>query len=348
VRDASKGALIDELQMNNYAAQASAQTWSEFIDELYDDVWTLYGEFKAGFKVAGKDEKSYFGLQAASGSRKKQTTYHAKEEPPVEHCCGKRHRTTIPYRSAYIHKPFDFMGLPPEIRSHILQYALAPGMVSLNSCAHHLPRGTTPSLAPGLLSMSRQLKHEVEGLLEENTFIVNVYLHNGTRPTIHRTQLPPHILPKITSLVLVLDTIDIEEGLVDYKYHYDWRQLQALTSLKHLRITGFSDRANPVDVLRWREIIGQIVKRVSASCNIEYGTRSALERQHVRGMARAVENSGCTYYGSNWEEGEEGAPTMEANVEDIKMAAGSLAPDVVQGALSGVVSTSYWRLENQD
>jgi len=172
------------------------------------------------------------------------------------------------YRKEYVGRPFDFMGLPPKLRARVYEFALAPGVVSLRSCTHHMPRGTIPALAPSLLSTSWQLKQEAETLLESNTFVFNLYLQSGYRSVIHRSQLSLILLPKITSLTFVIDVVSIESGLVDYRYHHDWRQLQALMALTQLRITGLDRRDAPSTVTRWIEILGQIVKRVPAGCRI--------------------------------------------------------------------------------
>ncbi|KAK5172858.1 uncharacterized protein LTR77_002978 [Saxophila tyrrhenica] len=276
-----------------------------------------------------KEASRYFGAMTARKSRIKLSPWDQPENP-YETCCDHPTTPATEYRKEFLGTPFDLMGLPPELRVRIFELALAPGSVSLTSCAHQMPQSTFPVLTPALLRTSRQLKQEAEGLLEANTLIVNASLQSGTRSVIHRTEVPPALLSKIKRLVLVVDAINYNVGPPpESKVQFDWRQLQALTSLTHLRVIGLESPNSDVAVDFWELVLGEIVRRIPANCKLEYGAESPLEIAHVSRMARTIEKAPRRWAGSGPKK------VDEAAVAKLKQAAARVSANVEQGVKSG-------------
>jgi len=292
---------------------------------LYDETWKVYEECRTRWKLLGGNTTSGPGLDPFHGSQHHHETV-CGEPAQGDGLSGTRMALTSDYRKEFTNVPFDFMGLPPELRTRVYEYALVPGSVSLRTCAHHMPNGTWPVLSPGLLTSNRQINQEAGGLLEENTLIVDVFFHDAN-PIIHPHQLPTHLLPKINGLVLIIDVAGyfLEVQMVP---KYDWHQLQALTSLKHLRIVGVEQSTFSLSPGRWGEILTEVITRVPAGCKVEYGAEAELELAHVDDVARRTEKHEPCRVEEAW----------EMDVSMLEEAVSNLPATVVQGALSGVVS----------
>jgi hypothetical protein len=230
-------------------------------------------------------------------------------------------------------KPFRFLDLPPELRNQIYRKVLAPGTVSLVSCRHHNPRGTTPGLVPGILAACKQVRQEAADLLFENTFLVAFCpdFMGVRRSALHRAQLPLHVLSKITSLVLVVDCIRFRN------IHSDLTALQALTSLKTLRIIAIEEEAQQhvIPVASLSVVLQEIATRIPASCDVYYGSRPGREASFTIHMLDVLSTKSVDGVGDHPVE-----EVRETDVAKLREAAENVPDDVVQGSKSGEPPTS--------
>jgi hypothetical protein len=345
--------IVDDLFDHNCGSdpQDSEPTilQQRFADELLKDVMGLCEEYNRGWKVDGKDDLSYFDCSRESKKKEgfnfdKILNGEVKEgEMHRRRCCDvfkSKASTDEPvYRSEFLDKPFNFMGLAPELRNRVYRHALVPGTISLRSCSHHLPAGTNPATAAGLLSVNRLCNREAQGFLLENHFIVNVLVAKGTRSVIHRAQLPTHILPHLKSMTFVLD---MTEGPTSF--NCDWRQLQALTSLSLLRITVIDNSEQTRWLPHLTGVLSEIVMRVPADCKIEYGCITEEEDEHVGTMIdKCLEDKVVNICRKSDHEGH----AVEVEEVDLKDAAKAIPESVVPGVKSGVVSAVPTWLEKE-
>ncbi|CZT15243.1 uncharacterized protein RCC_12223 [Ramularia collo-cygni] len=182
---------------------------------------------------------------------------------------------------------FRFMDLPAELRDWVYKLSIIPtGFISLRSCAHHMPAGVFPAIATSIFGVSKAVNKEAEGLLLDNTIIVNGCLEWGSRSAIHRAQLPEHIIPLIKSLVIVIDFTRV----VRTARVADWRVAQGMIGLKRLRICGIAiDPANcPSSELS--TYLGIILERVPADCEVCFGEENggAEVEAHVQDMVEKI------------------------------------------------------------
>ena len=114
----------------------------------------------------------------------------------------------------------------------------------------------------------------------ENTFIADLFLDSTPiRPVLHRTQLPKHVLPKITKLVLVVDATRSGYPFCDFS------SLQALTALKSLRLTAIESTAAIRVAEDWEPILNEILIRVPKNCTFTYGNGGIEEvNSHAQEM----------------------------------------------------------------
>ncbi|KAK4549171.1 hypothetical protein LTR36_007629 [Oleoguttula mirabilis] len=155
--------------------------------------------------------------------------------------------------------PFRFMDLPPELRTWVYREALVLGTVELLSCKHGNPFGVTPSLTVGLLATCHQINHEAKGLIFENTFIAESW--PASKLMIKPKLIPHHVLPQLTSL-----TLGLEIGL-----DHDWRQMQAMTGLKEIKVRGLQDEQ--VKEAHCRAVITNILESLPATCVLNFWAR---------------------------------------------------------------------------
>lgn len=185
-------------------------------------------------------------------------------------------------------KRFRFMDLPPEMRCCVLKAGLTPGYISLRSCPHHLPAGIHPRITTPIFQTSKVINKEAEGLLFENTIIVNASIESGTRPAIHRKQLPEHILPHIKSLVIVVDFTRVVSNTARVA---DFRAVQGLTDLNTLRICGIA-MPDPLQMLpdHLATYLRIILERVPAGCEVLFGEKEGGPEveEHVQDMVRKM------------------------------------------------------------
>jgi hypothetical protein len=322
---------------------APSQDLLEFMVNTFDKLVRILEDWSTGWKADDRDDASYFaersfdqqegGLERQSKCNKAE---HSGDSKPRDNrpCCNKpKGPLKKEYRHEYLDRPFRFLDLAPELRNRIYKYALLPGTISLRSCGHHMPVGTAPGLGTGLLATCKQIHKEADGMLLENHIIADALLYNGVRTVLHPHQLPSHILPKSTHLSLVLDSTT--DGKFEVKS--DFRQLQALTSLKHLRVTGFALLKHPWTIADWRWVLSQIITRVPASCIVEYGFETKEEKAHLHAMARTIE-------GTVWKSRSDTVSVVEVS-KDLWRAAADGLQGVVAGEKSGVQSTRAFGLE---
>lgn len=225
---------------------------------------------------------------------------------------------------------FRFMDLPAELRLWVYESALTPtGHISLRSCAHHMPAGVHPQIATPLFCASKVVRKEAEGLLMENTIIVNGCLEFGSRPAIHRSQLPDHILPLVKSLVIVVDFTKI----VQTARVADWRVAQGLTGLKKLRICGIATKDPGNHLSEWLAThLHIILERVPADCSISFGQESGGTEveAHVLDMVEKIKAGGPHVMAST--------PVIDTYAVEgamLESAWMAIESDVVRGCKSG-------------
>ena len=271
------------------------QTWQdvgEFCDWLWKKVWEMIKNIKNEWKVEGRDDASYFGSgitrETSYGSRGWNGIYRESKSAEItdKPCCEiVAPAVAVQVSSGSPKVPFLFLDLPAELRDWVYKELFVIGsVVDLRSCGHHLPLGTSPKLTPGLLATCSQVQKEIGYLLLENTFMVNILL-DGTSSVIHSRQIPSHILPKLRNLVLVVN------GCGDPGPFKDWKPLQALTSLKSLRLVGIDVETTPHNVGWWTTTLKQAVERIPKDCKIDFGHRSETELGHITDMRRRLERA---------------------------------------------------------
>ena len=312
-----------------------AREVDKLVDECYEIVLHVKEEFRAGWKVRGKNEASYFGRgrieEQQDGRPSGQRNYWRDDDGQAKKetvCCRRQKKLPQhgPLPKNNDDRPFRCMDLPPELRNLIYRRMLAPGTVSLVSCAHHNPRGTAPGLVPSILATSKHVREEAADLLFENTFVANLHpsAEGFPRPALHRGQLPLHVLPKVKNLVLVVDSLRFTRP------NCDWTPLQALTSLKTLHITAIEEEKRPTDVEDLTIILTEIIRRIPATCEVHYGCSMPMVERFVHYMSDVL-----TQKPLHDRSGERIEETAGIGVARLKAAAENVSGDVIQGAKSG-------------
>ena len=301
---------------------------SEFADWLWTMIWKFKHDFTSGWRIVGKDDASYFGMGKDVESSQtpmldrdifSRGGHFSAMRADFNRCCELAPSPLPETRNAGTtdtDAPFRFLNLPPELRTWIYKEVLSPGLVSLRTCAHHIPYGTSPNITPGLLVTCKQINEEAAGLVLENTFIVDLYAsHTPTHRIMHRQHMPDHILTQITSLILVVDlgTIHADEFA---NVEANWRPLALLTSLQHLSIAGLPGALDTNDGSGWLRVIEEIVARTPSGCSIEVEAGNECVEQHIMGlMSRIKKKEG--HLGRSSEMKRVKVATLEAALQEI-------------------------------
>lgn len=210
---------------------------------------------------------------------------------------GRLMRDTREAREDKEEKAFRFMDLPAEMRTWVLRSALISGYISLRSCAQHMPAGVHPALPTSIFLISKSTKKEAEGMLLDNTIIVNASLQSSIRPAIHRKQLPEHILPFIKSLVIVIDLTKFVSTGDSTDRPIDWRTIQGLTGMKKLRICGITTPACHGHLSeRLSRDLSMICERIPTACEMSFGEVEGgpQVQAHVEDMVDKFQDDGDT------------------------------------------------------
>lgn len=260
---------------------------------------------------------------AEDGDRRSPADHNVDASPTLLHANQSK--------DAQRNEEFRFMDLPAEMRVLVYKSAITPtGFISLRSCAHHMPASVHPPIATSIFQLSKLVSKEAEGLLMDNTIIVNGCLEFGSRPAIHRSQLPEHILPHIQSLVLVVDFTRI----VHTMRVADWRAAQGLIGLKKLRICGIAKPDLKQQLSDWvMTHLRMILERVPADCEVTFGEDGGLDVEaHVMDMVAQIGTGGKNNCTNPDPVG--GAHAMSG--EQLEDAWKEIKNDVVRGCKSGL------------
>ena len=348
VRGATESDVKEYLVTARYGLDSSGET-SARIENLAEWIFRHVVNRESALRrgwAEETDDAIYFGkkpshelnsAKTSGGLRNDLLRFRGSENGPC--CVDMFSSRSIELQDHCVATPFRFLDLPVELRSWICHLLLAPGTVTLRSCAHHLPYGTSPVLTPGILATCKQVNQEAAGLIFKNTFIANVPLEPTgiPRPALHRSQLPFHALSRIRSLILIIDSAQYLSQ--PQPLNCDWAPLQALTSLTALRVTAIEGNEAML-VGEWVPVLTEIVIRVPAGCKIEYGCGSEEENRSVRDMVWRVARTNVLRLQNIVME------AMEMDVDVLKEAAERIPENVARGSKSGKTIPSRLPLSN--
>lgn len=232
--------------------------------------------------------------------------------------------------------PFRFLDLPAEMRNLIYRELLspAPGYIRLLTLQHSIKTtdgrpaySRRTKCQPLVLASCKQAyKEAVDIMYQENTVVICAQICNGNYPIINKRLLPDHVLPKLTSVVLV-----VENGTTSVANRPDfktvhWKQLQELTALQELRICMVERKDRPEKEKQW--ILEHIIERIPASCKISFEAQGGIEDGFVQEVL------------DEWEafkehRGLDAADAIEVDEADLKRMALQAHANVEQGVKSG-------------
>lgn len=196
-------------------------------------------------------------------------------------------------------RPFRFLDLPAELRNWVYEELL----VSKSGCLSMQRLGDVEHFEgvkfethysgchPAILVACKQIHREAKDILyQENTFMATVSAQPGTRPTLQRARFPLSMLPRLTSVVLVVDSI-VDGGVFrnlppDY-VKMNWMALQSLTGLKNLRICNVErqGQSQHEDHRKYKNLLlKEIIERIPADCVLAFGAVKGIERKYLDGV----------------------------------------------------------------
>lgn len=232
--------------------------------------------------------------------------------------------------------PFRFLDLPAEMRNLIYRELLspAPGYIRLLTLQYSIKTtdgrpaySRRTKCQPLVLASCKQAyKEAVDIMYQENTVVICAQICNGNYPIINKRLLPDHVLPKLTSVVLVVEngTSSVANRPDFNKVH--WKQLQELTALQELRICMVERKGRPDKEKQW--ILEHIIERIPASCHISFEARGGVEDGFVQEVL------------DEWEafkehRGLDAEDAIEVDEADLKRIALQAHANVEQGVKSG-------------
>lgn len=196
-------------------------------------------------------------------------------------------------------QPLRFLDLPPELRNWVYEELLVSktgylSMKRLGDVDHF--KGVKlethySGCHPAILAACKLVHREAKDILYQmNTIVSTVNAHPGTRPTLQMARFPLSMFPRLTSVVLVVDSI-VDGGVFrDLPPDYgkmNWMALQSLTGLKNLRICnverlGQSQREDHQK--HKNQLLKEIIERIPADCALAFGAIQGMERKYLDGV----------------------------------------------------------------
>jgi hypothetical protein len=169
--------------------------------------------------------------------------------------------------------PYSLLALPAELCLQIYGDCFAPtGILCLTSSATHR-RTLSITTFPSLLATCRQIHAEVlEYLARKNTICIIVDAQTAmTTAKLVGSRLPPHVVPKLRRLCLILDY----RGPIGPGFTFiNDNVFASMTSLKHVRVAVVVPLVSWKWAERWSSVgylLYLVRKRLPAQAQLQFG-----------------------------------------------------------------------------
>ncbi|KXS98389.1 hypothetical protein AC578_4643 [Pseudocercospora eumusae] len=188
-------------------------------------------------------------------------------------------------------KGFRFLDLPAELRNSVYREHLAPmGYICLLTRDWHGVHLYQPEfftdIASGadisILSTNRQVHGEAKSILyRENNICCVGLISTSFQPFIDVHTLPNSALPLLASLTLICDHRPGQNQDQHWYERVNWMQLQAMTTLKNIRICIVEREEQRHQNLYKHFILQNIIERIPDDCEVAFGPKESYEQDTI-------------------------------------------------------------------